>query len=64
MMCSGCSKLSFLYTKKNCLKCQSEVIITIAVICEICSSKSKICSACLRKLPSPNHTGGCGCGKK
>lgn len=65
MMCASCSKLAFLYTKKSCLRCQGEVVITIAVICEICSTKEQICSVCLKKIVNnPPRTGGCGCGKK
>lgn len=65
MLCANCSKLAFLYTKKNCSRCKGEVIITIAVLCEICSSKDKICSVCLKKIqnPRPAHMG-CNCGHK
>lgn len=65
MMCSSCSRLAFLYTKKICIRCQGEVAVNIAVICEICSIKNKICSVCSKKIQNqPPRTGGCGCGKK
>ena len=65
MMCTNCSKLAFIYVKKACLRCQGEVAINIAVVCEICSAKNKICTVCSKKiLPPVSKVGGCGCGKK
>ncbi len=65
MMCASCSKLAFLYTKKSCLRCKADVLVTIATICELCSTKDKVCSVCLKKIPTvTSKKGGCGCGKK
>jgi hypothetical protein len=65
MMCGSCAKLAFLYTKKQCIRCQGEVIVTIAVLCEFCSLTNKICSVCLKKTQSVAAVrGGCGCGGK
>jgi len=65
MMCSNCSKLAFLYTKKQCMRCQGVVVVNVAVICELCSTNDKICSVCLKKLtPLQPKSGGCNCGKK
>lgn len=61
MLCPQCSKLSFVYTKKSCRKCQSPVSINIASICDGCSAKDKICSACLKRLPGSQPPRGCGC---
>jgi hypothetical protein len=64
MFCPGCSKLAHLFTKKNCLRCSGAVVVNIAVICEVCSIKDKICAVCLRKIPSLSpRSGGCGCQK-
>ena|SRR5271157_1433910 len=50
MLCSSCSKLQILYTNKTCMKCQGNVQQNISILCEACSSTSKSCSACLRKI--------------
>ena len=63
--------------KKPCHRCQKDVHINLSVICEDCSTKDKVCSACLRKTEDVaqraklnpakggiNPSGGCGCGKK
>ena len=70
MLCTTCSKLAILYTNKKCIKCQSDVYQNISTLCETCSSREKICSACLRKiykgLENPkykhSHAGCKGCG--
>lgn len=65
MICAACSKLAYLNNIKPCLRCQGQVIVNIAVICEVCSTKDQLCSVCLKKtLPASARTGGCGCGKK
>ena len=64
MICSSCSKLAFLYIKKSCLRCQSTVVITIAVICELCSTKDNICSICLKKIQKTGPKLGCNCGSR
>lgn len=65
MFCSNCAKLAFIYTKKACLRCQGEVAINIAVICEKCSSINRICTVCSKKIVDPSvNKGGCNCGKK
>lgn len=68
MLCSNCSKLSFLYTNKICIKCQSAVLNNISVLCEQCSSSNLICSVCLKKIINnnsiSNKIGGCkSCGR-
>lgn len=64
MMCENCSKLAFLYTKKACVRCQSSVIISLAVLCELCSFGDKICSVCLKKIQIARPARGCNCGHK
>lgn len=64
MMCPNCSKLAFLYTKKKCNRCQGEVIVNIAQICELCSFNEKICSICIKKIQNKATHKGCGCGGK
>lgn len=65
MLCTSCSKLAQLHTNKVCSRCKGSVFISISVICEKCSSKTKQCSACLKNISSPSSkSGGCGqCGK-
>ncbi len=65
MFCANCSKLSIIYLKKVCMRCQSEVLNNISVLCETCSLRDKICSACLKIVgASPvSRKRGCGCGK-
>lgn len=63
MFCSSCVKLSYLYTKKPCMKCKGDVLNNISVLCETCSNSNKTCSACLKKMETPRPTGGCNCGK-
>lgn len=64
MLCSNCSKLMILYTKKKCVRCQSDVIQNISVICEYCSLRENICAACLKKINNPSlaRKKGCNCG--
>lgn len=64
MICANCSKLAFLYCKKSCLRCQGQVVVNIAVICEVCSAKDNVCTICLKKIQGPTRPAGCGCGKK
>ncbi len=51
MFCNNCVKLAYLHTKKKCIRCQSEVLNNISVICVKCSGAEGICSVCLRKNP-------------
>lgn len=64
MLCTNCSKLAILYCNKKCLRCQSNVLQNISVICEACSKQNKQCSACLKKINEngnkPHFFGGCG----
>lgn len=65
MMCPNCSKLAFLYTKKRCIHCQGEVVVSIAILCERCSLTKKQCSVCLKKTAATvTPRRGCGCGGK
>lgn len=68
MLCETCSKLSFQYTKKICIRCQAEVLNNISILCEQCSAKEKQCAACLKKIqntsPSKYRYGGCGACKR
>lgn len=65
MMCVSCSRLAFLYTKKSCVRCQGQVLVTVAVLCEVCSLTDKVCSVCLKKVnTNPPIKRGCGCGGK
>jgi hypothetical protein len=72
MLCDTCSKLLILNTARTCIKCQGIVIQNIAVLCEACSIREKLCAACLKKVyqnkfDNPiykNLTSGCkACGK-
>lgn len=54
MFCSNCSKLSYMHTKKNCIKCQAVVFNNISTICERCSSSDLVCSVCLKKISNNN----------
>lgn len=64
-MCVNCSKLAYIFTKKSCLRCKSEVVVNIAVICEVCAGKENNCSVCLKKINNtPRLSKGCNCGKK
>lgn len=69
MLCITCSKLSIMYANKNCMKCQSLVNQSISILCENCSLREKVCSACLKKIYTTTTTigrrnnSGCGCGK-
>jgi hypothetical protein len=49
MLCVNCSKLSFLNTKKHCIRCDGDVYNNISVLCEICSNTEKVCSVCIKK---------------
>lgn len=65
MFCPNCSKLTILHTKKSCIRCQGEILNNISVLCEFCSLRDQICSACLKKVnksTGPRHRG-CNCGK-
>lgn len=66
MFCANCSKLSILYTNKKCSRCQSDVFNNISILCEPCSLRERVCSACLKKVNISTGTKkrGCGCGKK
>ena len=61
MYCSNCSKLSILYAKKKCFKCQGDVFINISILCEPCSLREKICAACLKKNNVSNKVRNRGC---
>lgn len=65
MLCYNCNSLSFLFTKKKCVKCQGEANTNLSVLCESCSSKNKVCAFCLKKIePIRNKSGKCNCGSK
>lgn len=63
MFCASCTKLSYLYTQKPCVKCQGNVLNNISVLCETCSNSSKNCSVCLKRIEIQHRTRGCNCGK-
>lgn len=64
MLCSNCEKLSYQYTQKTCLRCQGQVLKSIASICEFCSKTDKQCASCLKRVLNPvtkkTRAGGCG----
>jgi len=65
MMCPNCAKLAYLQTKKACVRCQGEIVVSKSVLCELCSNTDWVCSVCLKKIVNPAaRPGGCGCGKK
>ncbi len=49
MFCNNCVKLAYLHTKKKCIRCQSEVLNNISILCVKCSGTEGVCSVCLRK---------------
>ena len=49
MICSKCSKLNILESKRKCVKCKGDVYYNIYVICTICSLQDGVCSICLKK---------------
>lgn len=61
MICSSCSKLSSIATKKQCKKCKTDIYSNIAVICNSCSDKNNICAYCLKKLLSDSKLRPKGC---
>ncbi len=68
MFCQSCSSLSFLYTKKKCVRCTGEINNNLSIICDSCSLKDKACSVCLKKTDGfsnkNKNIGNCRCGKK
>jgi hypothetical protein len=69
MFCNNCVTLAYLHTKKSCIRCQSDVLNNISVLCERCSGNEGVCSACLKKNsrranPNSSTKRGCkSCGK-
>lgn len=67
MFCNNCVKLAYLHTKKSCIRCQSEVLNNISVLCIKCASTEGVCSVCLKKntpkvvpvVPHNYRGGGC-----
>ena len=55
-MCVTCSKLAFQVTNKKCIQCQSAVLNTISILCDLCSGKNKKCSVCLKKVDNSGIT--------
>lgn len=68
MLCPTCIKLSFQNTIKKCMRCQGQIIKSIASLCDNCSNTEKQCSACLKKLQNSaiakHYYGGCGSCRK
>ncbi len=69
MLCGNCSKLAFLNTNKNCIRCNGDVYNNISVLCETCSNTEKVCSVCIKKTQNISHIkfvkAGChSCGSK
>jgi len=63
MFCNNCIRLTYLNTKKKCMKCQSDVYINIAVLCDNCSASEGTCGICLKKnnmhsINKSRYTGG------
>lgn len=67
MFCNNCVKLAYLHTKKSCIKCQSDVLNNISVLCAKCSGNEGVCAVCLKKVLSGANSStkrGCkSCGK-
>lgn len=64
MLCVNCSKLSYIYANKKCIRCNSNVNINIAVLCDACSNSDRLCAICLKKTNlNKSQSKGCGCGK-
>ena len=64
MLCSSCSKLALPQANKTCVKCKSVIYNNISILCELCSTKTKQCSVCLKNIVLSNRSSGCGCGGK
>lgn len=68
MICSSCSTLSILHTKRNCFRCQTLMYKNLYIICDDCALKDQICNICLKKMTPiniiKNRSGGCRCGSK
>jgi len=67
MFCNNCVKLAYLHTKRRCIRCQSEVLNNISVLCIRCSGEEGVCSVCLKKSQrtgsqNPNKKGCGSCG--
>ena len=66
MLCSSCSTLTILHTKKNCFRCKAIMYNSLFVLCDACANKEQVCNACLKKINKniKNFSGGCRCGAK
>lgn len=67
MFCTNCVKLAYLHTKRSCIRCQSEVLNNISVLCLKCASTEGVCAACLKKtsrigIQNPSKKGCRSCG--
>lgn len=49
MICSECSKMAILNSKKICIRCGGVIMNNLSCICEQCSKENNICSICLKK---------------
>jgi hypothetical protein len=49
MKCHNCIRLAAVAAIKKCIKCNLPVTTNISVICEQCSTSTKMCSVCLKK---------------
>lgn len=68
MFCKNCLNLNKLATKRKCLRCKSEIVNNLSVLCTSCSDSSKECEICLKKIQNSSvlkyNFGGCGsCGR-
>ena len=67
MLCINCSKLAFVSSPRNCLRCNGTILNNLSVVCDNCSNSERLCSVCLKKMISPavrnrsrSNCGSCG----
>lgn len=65
MICAPCSKLAVFYLNKKCFICNSQIVINLCKICEVCSSKENKCAICMKIFAKQKSIKNCdSCGKK
>jgi len=50
MLCNSCAKLALINANRICVRCKGAITNNLAVICDNCSSKEKLCAICLKKM--------------
>lgn len=64
MLCTNCSKLLLLNSKKKCSNCQGPISNNLLILCDSCSLTNKQCAICLKRINNNvSRNKGCGCNK-